>query len=200
MDDLTRRLRDTGEQRLRAEPWDDPSHYLNVVAKVSRADGALMQEAADRLDAQAALLREARDAAEEIACMGHDMPATFPGTEGAWRTRRADLMQGAAKDRVEELEVALRIANDALKSYADPTGYTDDAGEQLPPDAVLHPGLLAAQAIAEIAALTAKVERAQIWNEAIEAAASVLTDQDAENVLSLRTEQAAALTAKEGKM
>ena len=34
-------------------------------------------------------------------------------------------------------------------------------------------------------------DRVRIWNEAIEAAASLLTDQDAENVLSLRQEQAA---------
>lgn len=44
-----------------------------------------------------------------------------------------------------------------------------------------------------MAAAADRIEQdgARIWNEAIEAAASLLTDQDAENVLSLRVERTA---------
>lgn len=61
--ELIERLRVTGETRMAAEPWDDPQHFMNVYARLSREDGALMVQAADAIEALQQELREARWAA-----------------------------------------------------------------------------------------------------------------------------------------
>jgi formate dehydrogenase maturation protein FdhE len=62
--DLLERLRETATERKAATALDEPGHYLNVVARISREDGALMDQVADLIEAQAAQLQEAREAAE----------------------------------------------------------------------------------------------------------------------------------------
>jgi len=52
------RLRSLSAQRLSATPQDDPDHYLNVVARVSREDGAEFANTANLLEALAARLAE----------------------------------------------------------------------------------------------------------------------------------------------
>ncbi len=48
------RLRALSEQRMSATPKDDPDHYLNVIARLSREDGAEFAASADLLEALAA--------------------------------------------------------------------------------------------------------------------------------------------------
>ncbi len=65
MDCLTERLRTTGETRRKATPVDDPTQYMNVYARLSREDGALMGEAADEIDR----LREALETIRDMPIM-----------------------------------------------------------------------------------------------------------------------------------
>lgn len=60
-----------------------------------------------------------------------------------------------ASDTGAGLRGALVKAREALAIYADPTGYTDNNGEQLTPDEAVHPGLLAASTLSEIDAALA---------------------------------------------
>ena len=53
----------------------------------------------------------------------------------------------AAEARIAELEAALSEAERTLENYADPTGYTDNFGDQYEPDEGVHPGLLAAETL-----------------------------------------------------
>lgn len=55
--------------------------------------------------------------------------------------------QPASTALVERLTIALRKAEDVLAVYADPEGYADADGDQLPPDAEQHEGLLAQEAL-----------------------------------------------------
>jgi hypothetical protein len=71
MDDLVKRLTETAEVRKRAEPTDDPKHYLNVVAKMSRQDSELMDQAAARIEALEARIAKA-DALAELAMTFRD--------------------------------------------------------------------------------------------------------------------------------
>lgn len=51
--------------------------------------------------------------------------------------------EGKDSAEVERLRGLLDVALDVLDNYADPTGYTDSDGEQVPSDADVHQGLLA---------------------------------------------------------
>ncbi|EZP57461.1 hypothetical protein [Sphingomonas sp. RIT328] len=53
------------------------------------------------------------------------------------------------------LREALQRARETLEVYADPTGYTDNEGEQLTAEDELHPGLLAQHTLEQIAAMLA---------------------------------------------
>jgi uncharacterized coiled-coil protein SlyX len=66
MDDLVKRLRQTGNTRLKSEPTDDPKHYLNVVAKLSVSDGKMMLKAADRIEELEARVAAADKLAEAV--------------------------------------------------------------------------------------------------------------------------------------
>lgn len=50
MSGIIERLSATSAQRLASEPIDDRKNFMHVYAKISRADGALMREAADLLE------------------------------------------------------------------------------------------------------------------------------------------------------
>jgi|GEM_PF-5368604 hypothetical protein len=60
------------------------------------------------------------------------------------------LREGEDSAEVVRLRGLLDVALDALDSYADPTGYTDNNGEQLAPDEVVHQGLLAKETAANL--------------------------------------------------
>lgn len=62
---------------------------------------------------------------------------------------------GEDSAEVKRLRGLLDVALDALDSYADPTGYTDNNGEQLAPDEVVHQGLLAKETAANLRAALA---------------------------------------------
>ncbi|MDW9481171.1 hypothetical protein GOB57_21225 [Sinorhizobium meliloti] len=73
----------------------------------------------------------------------------------------APALVGDSRDTLNErLLKALRTAEETLEAYADPTGYNDNYGEQVPADAEVHQGLAAAQALVEVrAALAAKEQQ-----------------------------------------
>lgn len=50
MTDIVERLKRVGAERQRTTAHDDPDHYLHVVAKISNADGTLMQQAATEIE------------------------------------------------------------------------------------------------------------------------------------------------------
>lgn len=56
--DLIERLKRVGEERSRAEPITERGDYMHVYAKMSRADGALLNEAASALAAYQAKVGE----------------------------------------------------------------------------------------------------------------------------------------------
>jgi hypothetical protein len=58
----------------------------------------------------------------------------------------------AAQSTTERLARALEKVEATLEAYADPTGYTDNYGEQLPADTEMHEGLAAAAALVDVRA------------------------------------------------
>lgn len=98
------------------------------------------------------------------------IPAQFKGLRDAcrvgveaitWAQGRIQELLEANNRYLERARVAEASINEALTTldiYADPTGYTDRYGDQVPADAVRHPGLLAKDTAAKIRATLAATE------------------------------------------
>jgi hypothetical protein len=72
MADLVERLETTAAERKRTTAHDIPDHYLHVVAKISQADGVLMEEAAaeiTRLKGEVEKWKNKAEAGEEVAIL-----------------------------------------------------------------------------------------------------------------------------------
>ena len=123
MSNLVERLRSTGQERQRTTAHDDPKHYLHVVAKISQADGKLMNEAADEIERlTAALAATERDnthlrsalAVSKDPCRYCQLPAEemakcrsgFPGCD------RADDMMGCP-----ELGASLALQDAEIQAW-----------------------------------------------------------------------------------
>jgi len=86
---------------------------------------------------------------EDGICVQLDKPR---GPVQLYPAAAFELAEPARSDLHDLLEEALSV----LDGYADPTGYTDNYGEQLPADAVQHQGLLAKATVEKIRAALAK--------------------------------------------
>lgn len=151
---------------------DDASRYNALRKESARQAEALQRENAEK-DAEIAKLREVLvdvPAVEPVAGYRRRLPQyTFehyefeqPGYESPsisdWEPLYTSpplshRREGSAE--VERLRGLLDVALDALDSYADPTGYTDSNGEQLPLDEEVHQGLLASETAGGIRAALA---------------------------------------------
>lgn len=80
---------------------------------------------------------------------GYDFGASVP-VRVALDAVNAALSGLSLPRRDAGLREALTDARDVLALYADPTGYTDNNGEQLAADETVHPGCLAQGAVAQI--------------------------------------------------
>lgn len=114
-------------------------------------DRGALDEAATRLAEQdakiAAQAREIERLAQERDD-AHVVRSKFDDLLRAHGVMQSILREAQDRARVTysenvRLNGLLDIALETLDGYADPTGYTDNDGEQLPVDADAHPGLLA---------------------------------------------------------